>query len=236
MSRRDLLYLPLTPVAFAVFLVATSLLIATVASTTGQLLGFTPLQTVVAFVAIVTGSGVNIPVKRLKGEKRIRVKAVTVFGIPYPVPSTETQETILAVNLGGAVVPVIISTYLIVGIGPLALLAAGLTILLTALVTNAAAKPVRGLGIVVSPVVPAFASAAGAILSIQLLGLPLPVLPRIAFSGGVLGALVGADLMNLDEISKLGSPVASIGGAGTFDGILITGVTAVMLGALVAGI
>ena len=35
--------------------------------------------------------------------------------------------------------------------------------------------------------------------------------------------------MNLDKIKKLGAPVASIGGAGTFDGIFSTGVLAVLL-------
>ena len=40
---------------------------------------------------------------------------------------------------------------------------------------------------------------------------------------------IGADLMNLDKIKKLGAPVASIGGAGTFDGIFSTGVLAVLL-------
>jgi uncharacterized membrane protein len=34
----------------------------------------------------------------------------------------------------------------------------------------------------------------------------------------ILGTLIGADLINLRKIPKLGAPVASIGGAGTFDG------------------
>jgi uncharacterized membrane protein len=41
--------------------------------------------------------------------------------------------------------------------------------------------------------------------------------------------LIGADLFNLGQIQGLGALVASIGGAGTFDGIFITGILAVLL-------
>ncbi|MGD0979199.1 MAG: DUF1614 domain-containing protein [Candidatus Bathyarchaeia archaeon] len=51
----------------------------------------------------------------------------------------------------------------------------------------------------------------------------------IAYVSGVLGTLIGADLSNLNRIPKLGAPVASIGGAGTFDGIFLTGIIAVLL-------
>jgi uncharacterized membrane protein len=35
----------------------------------------------------------------------------------------------------------------------------------------------------------------------------------LAYVGGTLGALVGADLLNLREVRRLGAPVVSIGGA-----------------------
>jgi uncharacterized membrane protein len=54
--------------------------------------------------------------------------------------------------------------------------------------------------------------------------------PRvIAYVSGVLGTLIGADLSNLNNIPKLGAPIASIGGAGTFDGVFLTGIIAVLL-------
>jgi uncharacterized membrane protein len=46
--------------------------------------------------------------------------------------------------------------------------------------------------------------------------------------------LIGADLFNLRKIGNLGAPVASIGGAGTFDGIFLNGILAVLLAALLA--
>jgi uncharacterized membrane protein len=51
----------------------------------------------------------------------------------------------------------------------------------------------------------------------------------IAYVGGVLGTLVGADIANLGKLRDLGAPVASIGGAGTFDGVFLTGIVAVLL-------
>ena len=44
--------------------------------------------------------------------------------------------------------------------------------------------------------------------------------------------LIGADLTNLNQLQTLGAPVASIGGAGTFDGVFLTGIVAVLLSAL----
>jgi uncharacterized membrane protein len=58
--------------------------------------------------------------------------------------------------------------------------------------------------------------------------------PPLAYISGSLGTLIGADLLNLDKISGLGAPVASIGGAGTFDGIFLTGILAVLLAGLVS--
>ena len=51
----------------------------------------------------------------------------------------------------------------------------------------------------------------------------------IAYVSGVVGTLIGADLTNLHRIADLGAPVASIGGAGTFDGVFLTGIVAVLL-------
>ena len=44
-----------------------------------------------------------------------------------------------------------------------------------------------------------------------------------------MGILIGADLLNLGQIQQLGAPVASIGGAGTFDAIFLSGIIAVLL-------
>ena len=53
--------------------------------------------------------------------------------------------------------------------------------------------------------------------------------PAVAFIAGVVGPLVGADLLHLREITKNAVGVASIGGAGTFDGIVLSGIVAAYL-------
>jgi uncharacterized membrane protein len=53
--------------------------------------------------------------------------------------------------------------------------------------------------------------------------------PLIAFAAGMLGPLIGADLLHLQEIERIGAGVASIGGAGTFDGIVLSPLIATLL-------
>jgi len=88
------------------------------------------------------------------------------------------------------------------------------------------ANPVPGLGIAVPVFIPAIVTAAVALLLSRGDAAPL------AYIAGSMGTLIGADLTNLDKIGGLGAPVASIGGAGTFDGIFLAGIVAVLLAGL----
>src|SRR6266496_3104078 len=88
------------------------------------------------------------------------------------------------------------------------------------------ARPVKGVGIVLPGLVPPVVAA------ITALAISEPLAPALAYVAGVLGTLVGADLLNLPRIRKLGAPVASIGGAGTFDGIFLSGLLAVLIATL----
>ena len=54
----------------------------------------------------------------------------------------------------------------------------------------------------------------------------------LAYICGSLGTLIGADVLNLGKLKGLGAPIASIGGAGTFDAIFVTGLLAVLLAGL----
>ena len=85
-----------------------------------------------------------------------------------------------------------------------------------------------GLGIAVPVFVPALVTAVVAFL------LSREYAPPLAYISGSLGTLIGADLTNLDKVAGLGAPVASIGGAGTFDGIFLTGIVAVLLASVVS--
>ena len=168
------------------------------------------------------GSYVNIPVAAVPAKEIVSGQLIEFFGMQYVVPVVQDwPRTVIAVNVGGAVVPILLSLYLISRnrLGFNALLA----VVFVAAVVHMLAQPVRGLGIAVPTLLPPLAAA----LTAWVLG--RRSVPALAYVAGSLGTLIGADLMNLDVIQSLGAPIASIGGAGTFDGIFLTGIIAVLL-------
>jgi uncharacterized membrane protein len=84
-------------------------------------------------------------------------------------------------------------------------------------------RPVPRLGIAMPVLVAPFTAAITALLINVEYAAPL------AYISGTLGVLIGADLLRLGDIRTLGAARASIGGAGTFDGIFITGIVAALL-------
>lgn len=132
-------------------------------------------------------------------------------------------KTIIAVNIGGCVVPVAFSLYLLVNF-PVPIGAVLLCALGVAAIAYAISRPIRGLGIgmpiLIAPIAAAILAAAIGSDDTRAL---------LAYVGGTVGVLIGADLMRLKDIRRLGTPIASIGGAGSFDGIFITGLLAVLL-------
>jgi uncharacterized membrane protein len=171
------------------------------------------------------GSYVNIPVARLPPEVVHSGKIVSFYGMKYVVPTVVNWPgTIIAVNVGGALIPVILSVYLVMkkGLYVKSLFA----VAVVAAVVHYLATPVPGVGIVEPTLVPPLLTAAVAVL------ISRQDAPPLAYIGGSLGTLIGADLLNLGRIQGLGAPVASIGGAGTFDGIFLTGIVAVLLASI----
>jgi uncharacterized membrane protein len=133
----------------------------------------------------------------------------------------------VAINVGGAILPLLIAGYALIR-SPSALLPAALGTIAVAAVTHHLATPVPGLGIALPIFVAPLTAVFVALLLVRVMHRPQTA-HVIAYVGGVLGTLIGADLMNLNRIAHLGAPVASIGGAGTFDGIFVTGILAVLL-------
>jgi uncharacterized membrane protein len=168
------------------------------------------------------GSYVNVPVAELPGEHLVQGQVVSFFGMRHVIPMVVNEgRTIVAVNLGGAIIPTLLSLYLLV---KNRLWARGIAaIIIVAVVVHSMAQPVRGLGIAMPMFVSPLVAAAVAVL------LSRKSAPSLAYICGSLGTLIGADISNLDKIAGLGAPVASIGGAGTFDGIFLTGILAVLL-------
>jgi len=172
------------------------------------------------------GSYVNIPLAKLPAEHILSGQLITFYGMRYVVPTvTNWPSTVIAVNLGGAVIPAILSFYLIIKnrLYFRSLLAVGIV----AAVCHYMAHPIPGVGIAEPTFIPPLLTTVLALLMSR------GNAPPLAYIAGSLGVLIGADLLNLDKIRGLGAPVASIGGAGTFDGIFLTGIVAVLLASLV---
>ncbi|MCX7974447.1 MAG: DUF1614 domain-containing protein [Candidatus Aminicenantes bacterium] len=175
------------------------------------------------------GSWINLPIKKIYSEEIVPQRIIDFFGWKVKIPAARfRQSTILAVNLGGAIIPTTISLFLILkwwSLWPYFLVA---TTLVSFLV-NLVAKPIKGLGIATPALYPPAVAALISFILITISPLTSESLPVIAYVCGTLGTLIGADLLNLKKIGSLGAPVASIGGAGTFDGVFLTGIIAVLL-------
>ncbi len=168
------------------------------------------------------GSAINIPVAEFPPERVVSGRVVHFYGIPYVIPEVrEWPGTVLAVNVGGALIPVILSLYLL--FKNKTYLRAILAVAVVTLVAHWLATPVRGVGISLPIFIPPIVAAGAGLV----FGWPQPA--PLAYIAGSLGTLIGADLLNLGKVQGLGAPVASIGGAGTFDGVFLTGIVAVLL-------
>ena len=186
-------------------------------------LGLSPGMVFSLLLLTLLGSMVNIPIYRFESREVFGDQIISYFGMRVRVPQMpQTHQTVLAINVGGAVIPVCLCIYLLANI-PFGLylpVLVGLVIL----VVNRLARPVKGLGIAVPGFIPPLVAALGAYLLC-----PWYLRAPCAYIASTLGILIGADLLKLREIPKLGAPVASIGGAGTFDAIFFGGIIAVLL-------
>jgi uncharacterized membrane protein len=187
--------------------------------------GFGPQLTTLILVATFVGSYVNIPLLRLKATIPIvKEEYISFFGMVFRVPQFEYEEftTIVAINVGGALIPTLVSIYLLWKL-PSAAHYALLGTMIVAAITHLVARPIRGLGIATPALIPPLTAASMA----YLFSSSAPAV--VAYVSGVLGTLIGADITNLHKIPKLGARIASIGGAGTFDGVFLSGIIAVLL-------
>jgi uncharacterized membrane protein len=186
-------------------------------------LGFSWITAIAVILLMLFGSYVNIPLYRIKRDMvRISPDTTAVFGSGSPWPADPVWETLVSINLGGAILPVCISLYLLyqaVSItGTSLLVPVGAGILLVALVTFFATRPVPGVGLRVPLLIPALTALLMGMLLFGGAGIPATVM---AFVSGTAGVLVGGNIAQLFRIKALEVPSVSIGGAGTFGAVFI---------------
>lgn len=171
----------------------------------------------------IMGSMVNIPIRKIRIEEEPEEwPVISFYGMRFRPPRWRNRhEMILAVNVGGAVIPSCLSIYLLTHAeNPFRMI---LALGVVTFIVYRLARPIPGVGIATPMFIPPIAAALTAMIINGEWAAPT------AYVAGTLGTLIGADLLHLDDLKHLKAPVASIGGAGTFDGIFLTGILAVLL-------
>jgi uncharacterized membrane protein len=207
------LFLPILIVLPIIFL----LILFDIISISFTKLGLSSGTGIALLIATLVGSMVNIPIssRRIVYEQPLPFYSRYLFYLPPRV-----SHQVIAVNLGGAIIPIGFALYLL---QRTPLLPALIATLIIVLVTRLLARPVAGVGIVMPAWIPPLISAGLAYLLAR--DNPAPV----AYISGTVGTLIGADLLNWPNFNKLGAQMISIGGAGVFDGIFLSGIVAALI-------
>ncbi len=206
------------------------------------LLGFSPIIGVALSFAMfylsLALSPVNIVLKEIRTRiysVRYETEYVYFFGIPIPVISKRIVENkiLVTLNVGGALIPLTISLLMAYGIlvnEPGIIPGLLLSLAITSIIVYFAAKPIPGIGIAVPMFLPPIVAVTTTMLFIG----TSPIILPASYISGTLGSLIGADILRLitDKekfVNTLGPSIVSIGGAGTFDGIYLSGLIALVL-------
>jgi len=185
-------------------------------------LGMSPVAGLFFFWLSLVGSLINIPVYRRDAEYPAEPDDVALFfNRFFNVRIPHFQQQIISLNLGGAILPGFLSLYLFskVPFEPV-ILATSITTVCSFLLS----RPVKGVGIMIPAFIPPIIAAISALIFAG-----ESSAPAVAYISGVLGTLIGADLLRLHQLKKYGVSFLSIGGAGVFDGIFIVGIISVLL-------
>jgi uncharacterized membrane protein len=189
---------------------------------TFEKLGLDPGSASMLLLASLLGSAINLPLFTLQGEALPANIVPRYLGLLRRPPIVFDGRIRIVVNVGGCLVPVFFSIFLLRH-SHIPLLTVALGTAIVAAISYYLSRPIPGIGIGMPMLAAPFAAALVAILLGGEYRAPL------AYISGSLGVLIGAELLHLKDIRGMSAPVASIGGAGTFDGIFVTGFVAVLL-------
>ena len=221
-----MIYLPVSLFLFLLFLLLFPFIWIAIALDVVEVavakLGFSPGVAFLLFAAVLLGSVINIPLYKVESNVTIvpdfrDIWLQQFWGIPL---HKIKQKTVVALNVGGGLIPIILAIYELIRSDTVAIIV--VTAIVT-LVSYFSAQIVPGIGIQMNALIPPLTAAISAVLIAE------PLAPPVAFAGGILGTLIGADLLHLKEVERMTPGVLSIGGAGVFDGIALCGLFALLL-------
>lgn len=186
-------------------------------------LGLTSEASLFLLFGTLLGSGINLPVYSLHtketGHLVMSPERKMIWEIFQPV---REGKVVIAVNVGGCLIPLGLCLYFMSMqvIDPLKIMVGVSAI---SAISYKFSRLIPGLGVGMPILLAPITSALLALV------LDAEHAAHLAYISGVFGVLIGADLLRLNSIAALGAPVAAIGGAGTFDGIFLTGIIAALL-------
>src|SRR2546423_891166 len=170
-------------------------------------IGVRPRYVFAVLVLSLVGSYINIPLYAVPVRGLVTPATVSIYGRTYLVPPpTAASATVVALMVGGAFLPILLSRYLFFRLRMYVRLLVGVAVV--ALIVYRLASIVPGIGIAVPMLVPPLAAVAVSFV------LAFRRAPPVAYVSGSMGTLIGADVLNLGRIAGLGAPMISIGGGG----------------------
>lgn len=185
-------------------------------------LGLSGHSIILILATSLAGSFINLPLFTIVNKSIHDKPPASSPRMLFGQRQTYTGKTVVAINVGGAIIPVFISLYLL-NTYTMPIFNIGLSISIVGVVSYLFSRPIHKLGIGIPVFVAPFTAAI-----IAMLMEPTHTAP-LAYISGTLGILIGADILRLNNIRTMATPVAAIGGAGTFDGVFLTGIFAVLL-------
>lgn len=205
-------------------------------------LHLSPQAAILVLIGMIFGSLINFPISRFPLDREVNVPLFeSVSGINLmPKMQRLRQEAIVAVNLGGCVIPVCLAIWLsrfIIAGGATPILVTLVGVCFNSVVCYRTSRLIPGRGIVMPVLIPPLTAVIATWFGFGIVG---PIMGNsgvdfqhlyapVAFVIGISGPLVGADLMHWNDFKKLDAPSISIGGAGTWDGIVLSGLIASLL-------
>ena len=236
--RKNIFFLPVSLPLFIFLLGLPFLLLALAALLERDLaaplrraLGLSVLEAMALYVALLVASAVNLPVLEFKSRRDSQQKYVSYLGRKYQLPVWHGHNTVVSINLGGGVLALLVSVYLALPLPPATVLLAAAIVALGVFLLS---KPSRSAGFYVPALAPPLLALLVSLASLHFSGGGLYNCARLAFVAGTAGTLAGTTLLNAPRLEKLGTSMISVGGLGSFDGIILTGLLSTIIACLLA--
>ena len=218
--------MPFSPFILFVFIFSLLLLIIFVQfgviSIVFEKLGLSQSSAYTLLVASLIGSMINLPLFSIKSKTKKTQDIPYYYGFLREYFKKYRDKTVITVNVGGALIPVAFSIYLFQN-NPIIWPETFFAIMIMTAISYGVSRPIHGIGIGMPVFIAPICAALIAVIINPEYSAPL------AYICGSVGVLLGADIFRINSIKQMELIVASIGGAGTFDGIFITGIIAVLL-------